>query len=147
MCWTYFDQRTDMLLKREHLASWRINWSSKSENIKSLASELNVALDSFIFIDDNPVDCADVEINCPGVLTLRLPRNPASFASFFEHIWAFDHSGTTEEDRNRVRMYQDNAQRERFRAQTPSLNDFVAGLRVRVEIAKQPRISSAVSRN
>lgn len=131
-----FDQRADMLLKREHLASWRINWSSKSENIKSLASELNLALDSFIFIDDNPVDCADVEINCPGVLTLRLPRNPASFASFFEHIWAFDHTVTTEEDRSRVRMYQDNARRERFRAQTPSLNDFIAGLMVRVEIAE-----------
>jgi FkbH-like protein len=131
-----FDQRADMLLKREHLVSWRINWSSKSENIKSLASELNLALDSFIFIDDNPVDCADVEINCPDVLTLRLPQNPASFASFFEHIWAFDHTGTTEEDRSRVKMYQDNARRERFRAQTPSLNDFVAGLMVRVEIAE-----------
>ena len=131
-----FDQRTDMLLKREHLASWRINWSSKSENIKSLASELNLALDGFIFIDDNPVDCADVEINCPGVLTLRLPQDPALFASFFEHIWAFDHGGTTEEDRNRVRMYQDNAQRERFRAQTSSLNDFIAGLMVRVEIGE-----------
>jgi len=130
-----FDQRADMLLKREHLASWRINWSSKSENIKSLASELNLALDSFIFIDDNPVDCADVEINCPGVLSLRLPRNPASYASFFENIWAFDHAGTTEEDRSRVSMYQDNAQRERFRVQTPSLNDFVAGLMVRAEIA------------
>ncbi|HWO32198.1 MAG TPA: FkbM family methyltransferase, partial [Candidatus Acidoferrum sp.] len=129
-----FDQRADMVLKREHLTSWRINWSSKAENIKSLASELNLALDSFIFIDDNPVDCAEVEINCPEVLTLRLPRDPASFTSFFEHIWAFDHGGTSEEDRSRGRMYQDNAQRERFRAQTPSLNDFVAGLMVRVEI-------------
>jgi FkbH-like protein/FkbM family methyltransferase len=131
-----FDQRADMLLKREHLASWRINWSSKSENIKSLARELNLALDSFIFIDDNPVDCADVEINCPEVLTLRLPRDPASFVSFFEHIWAFDHHGTTEEDRNRVRMYQDNEQRERFRAHTPSLSDFVAGLMVQVKMGE-----------
>jgi FkbH-like protein/FkbM family methyltransferase len=131
-----FDQRADMLLKREHLASWRINWSSKSENIKSLASELNLGLDSFIFIDDNPVDCAEVEINCPEVLTLRLPRDSASFAAFFEHIWAFDHSGTTEEDRSRVRMHQDSVQRERFRAQTPSLNEFVAGLMVRVEIGE-----------
>jgi FkbH-like protein/FkbM family methyltransferase len=131
-----FDQRADMVLKREHLASWRINWSSKSENIKSLGSELNLALDSFVFIDDNPVDCAEVKANCPEVLTLRLPQDSVSFASFLEHIWAFDHSGTTEEDRSRVRMYQDNAQRERFRAQAPSLNDFVAGLMVRVEIGE-----------
>jgi len=129
-----FDQRDDMLLKREHLVSWRINWSSKSENIKSLARELNLALDSFIFIDDNPVDCADVEINCPDVLTLRLPQDPALFASFLEHIWAFDHTETTSEDRGRVRMYQDNARRERFRTETSSLSDFVAGLKVCVEI-------------
>jgi len=131
-----FDQRADMPLKREHLAAWRINWSSKSENIKSLASELNLALDSCIFIDDNPVDCADVEFNCPGVLTLQLPREPVSFASFFENIWAFDHTGTTQEDRSRTRMYQENAQRESFRAQTPSLKDFIAGLLVRVETAE-----------
>jgi FkbH-like protein/FkbM family methyltransferase len=131
-----FDQRADMVLKREHLAAWRINWSSKSENIKSLASELNLALDSFIFIDDNPVDCAEVKTNCPEVLTLRLPQDSASFAWFLEHIWVFDHTGTTEEDRSRVRMYQDNAQRERFRAQAPSLNDFVTGLMVRVEIGE-----------
>ena len=105
-----FDQRTDMLLKREHLVSWRINWNSKSENIKSLANELNLGLDSFIFIDDNPVDCADVKINCPGVLTLQLPRNAESFSSFLNHIWAFDHTGSTEEDQNRTRMYQENAQ-------------------------------------
>jgi hypothetical protein len=82
------------------------------------------------------VECADVEINCPGVLTLQVPREPASYASFFEHIWAFDHTGTTEEDRSRTRMYQANAQRESFRAQTPSLKDFVADLLVRVEMAE-----------
>jgi len=77
-----------------------------------------------------------VEINCPNVLTLRLPQNPASFGSFFEHIWAFDRTGVTEEDRGRLKMYQDNAQRERFRAQAPSLKDFISGLRVRVEIGE-----------
>ena len=51
-----FDTRTDMPLKREHLVSWRINWQSKSENIKSLANELNLGLDSVIFIDDSPLD-------------------------------------------------------------------------------------------
>jgi FkbH-like protein/FkbM family methyltransferase len=131
-----FDERTDMLLKREHLVSWRINWNSKSENIKSLARELNLGLDSFIFIDDDLVECKDVEINCPSVLTLRLPQDPESFASFFEHIWAFDHAGNTQEDRSRARMYQDNAQRESFRVQTATLKDFVEGLKVRVEIAE-----------
>ena len=131
-----FDQRTDMLLKREHLVSWRINWNSKSENIKLLAKELNLGLDSFIFIDDNPVDCADVKINCPGVLTLQLPQNSESFGPFLNHIWAFDHSGLTEEDQNRTRMYQESTKRQQYLEQSFSLKDFVKGLQLRVEITE-----------
>jgi FkbH-like protein/FkbM family methyltransferase len=131
-----FDQRTDMLLKREHFVSWRINWNSKSENIKSLANELNLGLDSFIFIDDNPVDCADVKINCPGVLTLQLPRNSESFPSFLNHIWAFDRTGSTDEDQNRTRMYQESTERQQYRGQSLCLKDFIKGLQLRVEIAE-----------
>jgi FkbH-like protein len=131
------DQRTDMLLKREHLVSWRINWNSKSENIKSLAKELNLGLDSFIFIDDNPVDCADVRINCPGVLTLQLPQNSESFGPFLNHIWAFDHSGgSTDEDQNRTRMYQESTRRQRYLEQSFSLKDFIKGLQLRVQITE-----------
>jgi FkbH-like protein/FkbM family methyltransferase len=131
-----FDQRTDMLLKREHLVSWRINWDRKSENVKSLANELNLGLDSFIFIDDNPVDCADVKINCPDVLTLQLPRHAESFSSFLNHIWAFDHTSSTEEDRNRTRMYQESAKRQQYLEQSFSLKDFVKGLQLRIEITE-----------
>jgi FkbH-like protein/FkbM family methyltransferase len=131
-----FDQRTDMLMKREHLVSWRINWNSKSANIKSLANELNLGLDSFIFIDDNPVDCAEVRINCPGVLTLQLPQDTESFSSFLGHIWAFDPTASTEEDQNRTRMYQESRRRQQCREQPLSLKDFVKGLQLRVEIAE-----------
>ena len=131
-----FDQRSDMPLKREHLVSWRINWNSKSENIRSLAKELNLGLDSFIFVDDNPVDCADVEINCPGVLALKLPANPDAFPSFLNHIWAFDNASSTKEDQDRTRMYQESAQRERYREQAFSLKDFIEGLNLRIEIGE-----------
>ena len=53
-----FDRRPDMILKRDDLVAWRINWQSKSHNIRSLAQELNLGVDSFIFVDDNPVECA-----------------------------------------------------------------------------------------
>ena len=131
-----FEQRADMLLRREHLAAWRINWSSKSENIRSLADELDLGLDSFIFIDDNPVDCADVRIRCPGVLTLQLPTDGASFASFLQHTWAFDQRRSTAEDRSRTRMYQENRERHRYREQSFSLKDFLQGLQLRVDIAE-----------
>ena len=131
-----FEQRTDLPLKREHLAAWRINWNRKSENTKSLAKELNLGLDSFIFVDDNPVDCADVRIHCPGVLTLQLPRSSESFVPFLNHIWAFDHSGPTGEDQKRTRMYQEDAKRKQFRGRSLSLRDYLEGLQLRVEVAE-----------
>lgn len=130
-----FDQRADMVLKREHLVSWRINWKSKSENIKSLAGELGLGLDSFIFIDDNPVECMDVRIQCPSVLTLQTPQDSSSIPSFLNHVWAFDHLSSTEEDRNRTGMYQENAERHRFQDQTLSLREFIEGLHLRIEIS------------
>lgn len=129
-----FDKRTDMLLKTEHLVSWRINWNSKSENIKSLAKELNLGLDSFIFIDDNPVDCADVKITCPDVLTLQLPQKTELFGPFLNHIWAFDHSGLTDEDQNRTRMYQESTKRQQYLEQSFSLKHFIKGLQLCIEI-------------
>jgi len=131
-----FEQRSDMVLKREHLVSQRINWQAKSDNIKSLANELNLGLDSFIFLDDNPVDCADVRINCPAVLTLQLPREAESLPSFLNHIWAFDHEVVTDEDQNRTRMYQESTKRQQYREQSFSLKDFVKGLQLRVEISE-----------
>ncbi|MGH8686773.1 MAG: FkbM family methyltransferase, partial [Burkholderiales bacterium] len=129
-----FDRRSDMVLGREHLASWRINWNRKSDNIRSLADELDLGLDSFIFVDDNPVECAEVRANCPGVLTLQLPQAGESFAAFLDHVWAFDHAGGTKEDGVRTRMYHEQARREDFRAQAGSLKDFIDGLQLRVAI-------------
>jgi FkbH-like protein len=131
-----FEQRCDMPLKREHLAACRLNWNRKSENIKALGRELNLGLDAFIFIDDNPVDCADVKINCPEVLTLQLPTDPALFPSFLNHIWPFDRTGSTEEDQNRTQLYQENWQRQKFRDQTLSLKDFIKGLQLQIEITE-----------
>ena len=130
-----FEQRGDMPLKREHLVSWRINWKAKSENLKSLAEELDLGLDSFAFIDDNPIDCAEVRINCPSVLTLQLPSNADSFVRFLNHVWAFDRTVGTEEDRNRTRMYRQNAERRQYREKSLSLKEFIDGLQLVVEVS------------
>ena len=128
-----FERHPDMVLRREHLAAWRIDWRSKSDNIKALARDLDLGLDSFIFLDDSPVECAEVCINCPDVLTLQLPVE-------IDHVWAFDRRGTkagtaTEEDRRRTQMYQQNAERQRLRERTRSLKDFIDGLDLRIAIA------------
>ncbi|MCS6812004.1 MAG: HAD-IIIC family phosphatase [Cyanobacteria bacterium] len=145
-----FDQRQDMILKREHLVAWRVNWMPKSENLKSLAQELNLGLDSFIFIDDNPVECAEVRSACPEVLTLQLPI-AGDIPQFLNHIWAFDHLKVTEEDKQRTALYKQNIERSRFQKEAPTISDFLAGLNLTITIdvpteEQIPRVSQLTQR-
>ncbi|HTR42243.1 MAG TPA: FkbM family methyltransferase [Pseudomonadales bacterium] len=129
-----FAQNPNMILKAGNIAGWRVNWSPKSENLKSLARELNVGLDSFIFVDDNPVECAGMRAQCPEVLTLELPSDTSEWPQFLDQVWAFDHVRVTEEDRTRTQKVLENVEREKYREQASTLKDFIDGLQLQVEL-------------
>jgi amino acid adenylation domain-containing protein/FkbH-like protein len=130
-----FEMRTEMPLRREHFVASRINWQPKSENLRDLARELNLGLDSFVLVDDNPVECADIEANCSGAVALQLPDQPELIPQFLKHCWIFDARKVTAEDRQRTAMYQQNQQREQLRAGSRSLSDFLTSLELNVNIA------------
>jgi amino acid adenylation domain-containing protein/FkbH-like protein len=146
-----FEQRVAWPLRREHFAAWRLNWLRKSENLKSLARQLQLGLDSFILVDDNPVECAEIEANCPEVLVLQLPADSSLIPAFLDHCWAFDRLKVTEEDRRRGERYRQNRQRDELLAKSPSLAEFLEGLELRVEFASMseaqlPRVSQLTQR-
>jgi len=130
-----FEGRSDMVLRHDQLVSWRINWQPKSQNIRALAQELKLGLDSFIFLDDNPVECAEVRADCPEVLTLRLPVD-GDVEAFLEHVWVFDRPRVTAEDRERIAMYRQEAERARFQQEAMTIEEFLAGLDLRITISE-----------
>jgi FkbH-like protein len=130
-----FDGRPEMVLRRNHIVGWRVNWRPKSENLRSLARELRLRLESFLFLDDDPVACAEVQTNCPEVLTLLLPQDPEAIAPFLEKIWAFDQLAPTKEAASRTAFYREESQRREFQMESPTLKDFLAGLGLKVQIA------------
>jgi FkbH-like protein/thioester reductase-like protein len=131
-----FEEHQKMLIKKDDLVSWRINWQSKSENLKSLSQELQLGLNSFIFIDDNPVECAEVKANCPEVLTIQLPQKAELISQFFKHIWSFDHlKTTTQEDSKRTLFYQQNIKRQEIFKESLTLGEFIKNLALKVEIS------------
>ncbi|MGD1072493.1 MAG: HAD-IIIC family phosphatase [Bryobacteraceae bacterium] len=129
-----FRVRSDMVLQRSHIATWRVNWDPKSENIRALAAELDLGMDSFIFIDDSAVECAEVAAHCPEVLTLQLPQDEDKIPGFLDNIWAFDHWGVTAEDRNRTQVYVQKLGRERLEREAADISDFIRSLELRVDI-------------
>ena len=127
------ERRTEMPLKREHLVAWRINWAPKSENLRSLAQELNLGLDAFVFIDDNPVECAEVRASCPDVLTLQLPP-AADIGRFLSHLWAFDRLRVTFGGPSANLDVPGNAERQRVQRQAQNFQEFLRELELKVEI-------------
>jgi FkbH-like protein len=123
-----------MPLRREHIVSWRVNWTAKSENLRSLSTELELGLDSVIMIDDNPIECAEIEANCPDALCLQLPAEEGRIPTFLRRVWAFDHLKVTGEDKNRTEYYRANSQRETVRTASLSMDEFLRGLQLQIEI-------------
>lgn len=131
--WDVFDQHPDMLLTRQHLVDYAINWEHKSDNIKALAERLNLGLDSFIFIDDNPVECGQVRANLPAVLTLEMPQEEEKIQSMVNHFWVLDKRRVTQEDRSRTRLYQEDKARKDFQQQSTNFANFLDSLNIQLE--------------
>jgi FkbH-like protein len=129
-----FASNPDFPLQLRHFTSWRLNWESKADNLVALSNELGLGLDSFVFIDDNPKECAEVEDGLPDVLTLALPEPIQETPAMLRHVWAFDHPVITEEDRNRNAYYERQGQFGREARRAASLEHFLAGLNLQVRI-------------
>lgn len=129
-----FMNHGDMRLRLDYIAGHAINWKNKSENLKNLSSRLNLALDDFIFIDDNPLECAEVEANCPQVLVLQFPQSEIEVDDFIKHHWAFDKYKLTEADQKRTEFYKQNIRREKLKEESLSFFDFIKNLDLKINI-------------
>ncbi|MEH2492856.1 HAD-IIIC family phosphatase [Bradyrhizobium sp. AZCC 2230] len=127
------EQRRDMSLKAEHIVAHRINWNPKPQNLADLAQSLNLGLDSFVFLDDNPVECELMKAELPQVLTLLLPPED-QIEAFLDHLWAFDKVAVTDEDKRRTSLYKQDAARKALEKDATNIVDFVASLKVKVDI-------------
>jgi HAD superfamily phosphatase (TIGR01681 family) len=113
--WEVFEQNQGMLLRREDISGYRINGEPKPRNLRALAQELGFGLDSFVFLGDSPMECAEVEAEIPEMLTLQVPEQVERLPAFLKNVSAFDHFGSTEVDRRSIDSYKDNQQREELR--------------------------------
>jgi FkbH-like protein len=145
-----FEKRSDMILKLDQIVSHRINWDSKPQNMRALAQALNLGLDSFVFLDDNPVECAMMEGELPQVVTLQVPPEQ-EIESFLSNIWTFDKMSVTDEDVRRTQMYKENSARQRLEESSKDIGDFIASLEVVIDISQPnqtewPRLSQLTQR-
>ncbi|MDP6953190.1 MAG: HAD-IIIC family phosphatase [Alphaproteobacteria bacterium] len=138
-----FDVRQEMLLQWSDFSAHRINWEDKATNLTALADELGLGLDSFVFADDSPVECALVRELLPMVDVIELGPDPADFVPRLLETGAFDTLTISAEDRGRAEGYISETRRKQARSQAGSLGDFLAGLDLRLSIDPVDTVSAA----
>ena len=139
-----FARHPYQVLKEEHFAALRINWEDKELNIKSIAEELNIGMDSMIFLDDDPVQCSRVQSQLPDVHVIQL-NDPSRSIDSLMSLPEFAVLQFTDEDKSKGKMYVEQRKRLELR-QSVSIDDFLRGLKMKVVIQRadsftMPRIA------
>ena len=135
-----------MLLRPENFAALRINWNEKPHNLREIAAELNIGLDSIAFLDDNPVERQAVREQLPEVMVLELPGDPIEYAGAVRDYPAFERLALSEEDRHRNHYYAAERQRSALEQTFTSREDFYRSLEQVAEIERvQPLTLSRIA--
>jgi FkbH-like protein len=126
------ESHPEMVLRKDDFAGWRINWKDKAQNVVDLASEVNLGLQSIVFIDDNPVERARVREALPEVLVPEWPENAMDYTSALHRLRCFDTPSVSTEDRIRTDLYLTERKRREARAQVGSLDEWLKSLNMHV---------------
>jgi FkbH-like protein len=127
-----FDQHPEMILTRGDIACLVANWQDKATNLRAIAEELNIGLDSLVFVDDNPVERDLIRRELPMVAVPEVPDDPSYVPQCLADAGYFEAVAITSEDRERTRQYQGNRARERLRRATTDLPSYLRGLEMRL---------------
>lgn len=139
------NEHPDMILREDNFASMRINWNDKISNLKEIANELNIGLDSIIFVDDDPVNRELIKLSLPEVLTIELPTDSSNYADIIMSLNDFNSLKITDDDIKRGKMYFQEKKRLDLKTSI-SLDDFLNQLNIKLRIKNAnkftiPRIS------
>jgi len=132
-----------MVLREDDFVGWRINWFDKAKNILDLTKELNLGLQSVVFIDDNPAERARVREALPEVYVPDWPKEVFLYTSALRSLRCFDAPALSREDLERTRMYNEESRREALRQQVGSIDEWLKTLDIQVAVAPISKTTSA----
>ncbi|MGW6412515.1 SDR family NAD(P)-dependent oxidoreductase [Streptomyces vinaceus] len=124
--------RPDSLLKAEHFSVLSAAWGPKSERLERAARDLNLGMDSFLFLDDNPVEIAGVRAALPQVLCVPCPPE-GELDEFLGRLWPLVPLAATAEDTQRARFYAQEREREAARDES-GFEQFLTQLGLEVDL-------------
>tara|TARA_A100001388_G_C28771294_1_gene504035 strand:- start:1622 stop:3478 length:1857 start_codon:yes stop_codon:yes gene_type:complete len=147
-----FRNHNGMLITEDDIASFKINWNNKAENIIEIANELNIGLDSIIFLDDNPAERYIVSSNLPDVTVLHLPDDPVEYSQMLTDSGFLEQLAITKEDLKRADNYKIDKKRKILEKSSVNYTEYLRSLEMSLEISEFkddeiPRISQLCNKS
>ena len=137
------DGHPEMVLRRNDFAGWRINWRDKAANVADLVSDLHLALDAAVFIDNNPAERERIRTAYPDILVPEWPADPTAYVTALRHLDCFETGSISVEDRKRTEMYVAERERRDVRNMAESNDDWLRKLDTRLLVAPVSAINIA----
>lgn len=133
----------EMPLRLEDFACMRINWNDKASNIRAIAEELNIGLDSMVFVDDNPTERELIRQQLPMVAVPEWPAQPYELPAFYQHLVReyFAVYTLTDEDKKKTEQYRQNASRAQAQASFTNMEDFLRSLEIELTVTEANEVS------
>ena len=126
-------EKSDGELKKDDFVKIKANWEPKSENIKNLSSELSLGTDSFVFIDDNPMERDIVEKNVPRIAVPDI-ASVEKYIDVIDKSEFFEVTNITKEDLEKTKQYKANALREESKSNFKNYEEYLKSLDMQAEI-------------
>jgi len=147
-----FEKHPEMVLHLEDIVSFKANWEPKADNLRVMAAELNLGLDSFVFVDDNPAEIEIVRQFAPEVTTILLGPDPADYVGQLQDSRLFEPRTITTEDAERTSQYRSDVQRKELQASHTDMDSYLASLDMEAVISEftpvdVPRLSQLINKS
>ena len=147
-----FLKHPEMVLRLSNIVNFKANWEPKSENIRQIALELNLGLDSFVFLDDNPAEIDIVRQFVPEVTAIWLGEDPSTYAATLKDSRHFELRSVTKEDLERVELYQKEAKRQELKSTATDMDAYLRSLEMSAIISEfqsidAPRIAQLINKS
>ena len=127
-------EHPDSVLKFDDFTSFKANWSPKHQNIIDIATEINIGIDSLVFIDDNPVERDIVSSQVPSVSVPDVGSDVIHFVDHIDKNGYFEPISLLSDDINRTKYYKDNKKRVKNQATFKSYDEFLVSLEMTADI-------------
>jgi FkbH-like protein len=125
----------DMQLRDKHISIIKSNWRDKATNLKEISNELNIGLDSLVFIDDSSFEVNLVEEKLPDITVLHVPERLHEYPVMLrENVNLFYNLSVTDEDISKIEKYKHQRLRENERYKFNDIEDYLASLDLRITL-------------